>query len=150
MESLLFTPMDLRGVHLRNRIVVSPMLTYSAKNGFADDWHFIHYGRFATGGAGLIFVESTKADPPPAAAPHSTVSPQPDPSPAPLTPPAIPGPAAQRQEASSVLPPVWSIGFAVLLLRLAAARWLLWHAGRRATLLACDQRDPLLDALRAA
>jgi 2,4-dienoyl-CoA reductase-like NADH-dependent reductase (Old Yellow Enzyme family) len=63
MESLLFTPMDLRGVRLRNRIVVSPMLTYSAKNGYADDWHFIHYGRFATGGAGLIFVESTKADP---------------------------------------------------------------------------------------
>ena len=52
MESLLFTPMDLRGVRLRNRIVVSPMLTYSAKNGYADDWHFIHYGRFATGGAG--------------------------------------------------------------------------------------------------
>jgi 2,4-dienoyl-CoA reductase-like NADH-dependent reductase (Old Yellow Enzyme family) len=63
MESLLFTPMDLRGLKLRNRIVVSPMLTYKAKNGYADDWHFIHYGRFATGGAGLVFVESTKADP---------------------------------------------------------------------------------------
>src|SRR5258708_2187643 len=63
MESLLFTPMQLRGVCLRNRIVVSPMLTYSAKNGFADDWHYVHYGKFATGGAGLIFVESTKADP---------------------------------------------------------------------------------------
>jgi 2,4-dienoyl-CoA reductase-like NADH-dependent reductase (Old Yellow Enzyme family) len=63
MESLLFTPMDLRGVRLRNRIVVSPMLTYSAKQGYAGDWHYVHYGRFATGGAGLIFVESTKADP---------------------------------------------------------------------------------------
>ncbi|MEZ5764524.1 MAG: NADH:flavin oxidoreductase/NADH oxidase [Xanthobacteraceae bacterium] len=63
MDSLLFTPMDLRGVRLRNRIVVSPMLTYAAKNGFAHDWHLIHYGRFATGGAGLIMMESTKADP---------------------------------------------------------------------------------------
>ena len=63
MDSLLFTPMDLRGVRLRNRIVVSPMLTYAAQNGFAHDWHLIHYGRFATGGAGLIMMESTKADP---------------------------------------------------------------------------------------
>ena len=63
MESLLFTPMTLRGLTLRNRIVVSPMLTYKARNGYADDWHYIHYGRFATGGAGLVFVESTKVDP---------------------------------------------------------------------------------------
>ena len=63
MESLLFTPLNLRGLTLRNRVVVSPMLTYAAKNGYANDWHFIHYGRFATGGAGLVFVESTKVDP---------------------------------------------------------------------------------------
>jgi 2,4-dienoyl-CoA reductase-like NADH-dependent reductase (Old Yellow Enzyme family) len=63
MKSLLFTPLQLRGVTLRNRIVVSPMLTYAATNGYANDFHYVHYGKFATGGAGLIFVESTKADP---------------------------------------------------------------------------------------
>ncbi len=57
MKSLLFTPLQLRGVTLRNRIVVSPMLTYAATNGFANDFHYVHYGKFATGGAGLIFVE---------------------------------------------------------------------------------------------
>ena len=63
MKSLLFTPLELRGITLRNRIVVSPMLTYAATNGHANDFHYVHYGKFATGGAGLIFVESTKADP---------------------------------------------------------------------------------------
>ncbi|MBT5110249.1 MAG: NADH:flavin oxidoreductase/NADH oxidase [Rhodospirillaceae bacterium] len=63
MQSLLFTPMDLRGVRIRNRIVVAPMLTYSAKNGYTQDLHTLHYGKLAYGGAGLILVESTKADP---------------------------------------------------------------------------------------
>lgn len=63
MQSLLFSPIELRGVRIRNRIVVAPMLTYSARNGYAQDWHNIHYGKLATGGAGLIIVESTKSDP---------------------------------------------------------------------------------------
>ena len=63
MDALLFTPMTLRGVRLKNRVVVSPMLTYSAENGELNDWHFAHYGKYAIGGAGLVFVESTKVDP---------------------------------------------------------------------------------------
>ncbi len=63
MESLLFSPLKLRDLTLRNRIVVSPMLTYSGRNGYATDFHQVHYGKFAMGGAGLIIVESTKADP---------------------------------------------------------------------------------------
>ena len=63
MESLLFSPLQLRDLRLRNRIVVSPMLTYSAQQGFANDFHYVHYGKLAMGGAGLVFVESTKADP---------------------------------------------------------------------------------------
>jgi 2,4-dienoyl-CoA reductase-like NADH-dependent reductase (Old Yellow Enzyme family) len=56
---LLFEPMTIRGVTLRNRIVVSPMAMYSAQDGFADDFHLVHLGRFALGGAGLVFVEAT-------------------------------------------------------------------------------------------
>lgn len=63
MAPLLFTPMQLRDLTLRNRIVVSPMLTYSAVNGYPNDFHHVHYGKLAMGGAGLVFVESTKADP---------------------------------------------------------------------------------------
>lgn len=59
---LLFTPLDLRGVHLKNRIVLSPMLTYSGRNGHLNDWHFMHIGKYAVSGVGLIFVESTKVD----------------------------------------------------------------------------------------
>lgn len=63
MDSLLFTPMDLRGVRLKNRIVLSPMLTYSAVDGWVNDWHFMHLGKYAVGGSGLVFMESTKVDP---------------------------------------------------------------------------------------
>lgn len=59
MSSLLFSPLDLRGVTLRNRTVVSPMCQYSAHDGFANDWHFVHLGQFAMGGFGLVFVEAT-------------------------------------------------------------------------------------------
>lgn len=59
---MLFTPLDLRGVHLKNRIVLAPMLTYSGHNGHISDWHLAHIGKFATSGVGLIFVESTKVD----------------------------------------------------------------------------------------
>src|ERR1700728_2409509 len=56
---LLFEPMTIRGVKLRNRIVVSPMAMYSSRDGFADDLHLVHLGRFALGGAGLVFMEAT-------------------------------------------------------------------------------------------
>jgi len=63
MQSMLFSPIQLRGVRLRNRIVLSPMLTYAAVNGYANDWHLAHLSKFAAGGTGLVFVESTKVDP---------------------------------------------------------------------------------------
>jgi 2,4-dienoyl-CoA reductase-like NADH-dependent reductase (Old Yellow Enzyme family) len=63
MTSLLFKPLAIRGVTLRNRIVVSPMLTYSATNGYTNETHLAHLAKFAVGGAGLVFVESTKIDP---------------------------------------------------------------------------------------
>lgn len=57
--SALFSPLTLRGVKLKNRIVISPMCQYSAIEGNASDWHLVQYGRFAVGGAGLVFVEAT-------------------------------------------------------------------------------------------
>lgn len=62
MTSLLFTPLEIRGVTLRNRIVVSPMAQYSSVDGFATDWHFAHYAKFAMGGAGMVFTEATKVE----------------------------------------------------------------------------------------
>lgn len=59
---LLFTPMEIRGVRLKNRVVIAPMHQYAAVDGFAQDWHVMNAGRYAAGGAGLTFVESTKAD----------------------------------------------------------------------------------------
>jgi 2,4-dienoyl-CoA reductase-like NADH-dependent reductase (Old Yellow Enzyme family) len=56
---LLFEPITFRGVTLRNRIVVSPMAMYSSHDGFADDFHLVHLGRFALGGAGLVFTEAS-------------------------------------------------------------------------------------------
>lgn len=58
----LFTPHTIRRVTLKNRIVLSPMLTYRAHEGRISDWHLIHLGKFAIGGAGLVFMESTKVD----------------------------------------------------------------------------------------
>lgn len=55
----LFSPLQLRGMHLRNRIVVSPMQQYSSPEGLANDWHMVHLGSRAVGGAGLIIAEST-------------------------------------------------------------------------------------------
>jgi len=55
----LFQPFTIRGVTLKNRIVVSPMCQYSSVDGMADDWHLVHLGSRAVGGAGLIFVEAT-------------------------------------------------------------------------------------------
>ena len=63
MDALLFSPLTIRGLTLRNRIVLSPMLTYSATNGYTNDTHLAHLAKFAVGGAGLVMVESTKIDP---------------------------------------------------------------------------------------
>jgi 2,4-dienoyl-CoA reductase-like NADH-dependent reductase (Old Yellow Enzyme family) len=57
---LLFQPMQLRSVTLKNRIVVAPMHQYSAVSGYATDWHLMNAGRFAAGGAGCVMMESTK------------------------------------------------------------------------------------------
>lgn len=62
MENKLFSPLTIQGITLRNRVVASPMLTYSANNGFVNDWHLVHLGKIAAGGAGLVFMESTKVD----------------------------------------------------------------------------------------
>jgi len=59
---LLFTPLKIRSVVLKNRVVVAPMHQYAAVKGFPTDWHLVNLGRFATGGAGLVFVESTKVE----------------------------------------------------------------------------------------
>lgn len=55
----LFRPLELRGVETPNRVVISPMCQYSAHEGHLDDWHLVHLGRFAIGGAGIIFTEAT-------------------------------------------------------------------------------------------
>lgn len=59
----LFAPLAVRSVTLRNRIGVSPMCQYSATDGLANDWHQVHYGARAVGGAGLVIVEATGVAP---------------------------------------------------------------------------------------
>ncbi len=59
MTSALFTPFELRGLALPNRIVVSPMCQYSSQQGSANDWHLMHLGQFAMGAAGLLITEAT-------------------------------------------------------------------------------------------
>jgi 2,4-dienoyl-CoA reductase-like NADH-dependent reductase (Old Yellow Enzyme family) len=61
--SALFTPLTLRDVTFRNRIFVSPMCQYSSRNGLATDWHLVHLGSRAVGGAGLVMVEATAVRP---------------------------------------------------------------------------------------
>ena len=56
---LLFTPLTLRGLTLRNRVVLSPMCQYQAVEGRMQDWHYQHHSRFASGGLALGFVEAT-------------------------------------------------------------------------------------------
>jgi len=58
-QPLLFTPITLRDITLKNRVVIAPMATYSAVDGIAQDFHFAHWGRFVLGGAGLVFIEAT-------------------------------------------------------------------------------------------
>lgn len=57
--SHLFTPLQLRSLTLKNRLMVSPMCQYSARDGLANDWHLVHLGRFGLGGFGLVTVEAT-------------------------------------------------------------------------------------------
>jgi 2,4-dienoyl-CoA reductase-like NADH-dependent reductase (Old Yellow Enzyme family) len=59
MPSLLLSPLSLRSIELRNRIAVSPMCEYSSRDGFANDWHLVHLGSRAVGGAGLVLTEAT-------------------------------------------------------------------------------------------
>ncbi len=60
--SHLFEPFTLRGITLRNRIGVSPMCQYSAQDGFANDWHLVHLGARAAGGAALVIAEATAVE----------------------------------------------------------------------------------------
>jgi 2,4-dienoyl-CoA reductase-like NADH-dependent reductase (Old Yellow Enzyme family) len=68
--SQLFTPITLRDVIVRNRVWVAPMCQYSAVDGVPNDWHLVHLGSFARGGAGLVFTEAT------AVAPEGRISPE--------------------------------------------------------------------------
>lgn len=61
--SKLFEPLTIRSIQFKNRIVVSPMCEYSSEDGFANDWHFVHLGSRAVGGAGLIITEATAVSP---------------------------------------------------------------------------------------
>ena len=61
--SKLFEPLTLRSVTLRNRLALSPMCQYQARDGYANDYHLIHYGKFALGGFGLVMVEATGVSP---------------------------------------------------------------------------------------
>lgn len=59
----LFTPLTIKELTLKNRVVVSPMQQYNSKDGFASDWHLVHLGSRAVGGAGLILTESAAVNP---------------------------------------------------------------------------------------
>src|SRR5215831_4883955 len=59
----LLSPLTIRGVTLRNRIVMSPMCQYVAEEGLASDWHLVHLGSRAVGGAALVMVEATAVTP---------------------------------------------------------------------------------------
>ncbi len=70
MPSNLFSPLTVRAITFKNRIGMSPMCMYSSENGFANDWHLVHLGSRAVGGAGLIMTEAT------AITPEGRISPQ--------------------------------------------------------------------------
>lgn len=63
MASALFSPLDIRGLSISNRIIVAPMCQYTASNGTVGDWHIMHLGQFAVSGPGLVFVEATGVEP---------------------------------------------------------------------------------------
>ncbi len=62
MSDGLFSPLQLRSVTFRNRIAVSPMCQYSCVDGFASEWHFVHLGSRAVGGAALVMAEATAVE----------------------------------------------------------------------------------------
>jgi len=66
----LFDSLTIRDIQFANRVFVSPMCQYSCDNGFANDWHFVHLGSRAVGGAALVFTEAT------AVLPEARISPQ--------------------------------------------------------------------------
>ena len=70
MASQLFSPIQIKNISFKNRIVISPMCQYSSIDGFANDWHLVHLGSRASGGAGLIIQEAT------AVAPEGRISPE--------------------------------------------------------------------------
>jgi 2,4-dienoyl-CoA reductase-like NADH-dependent reductase (Old Yellow Enzyme family) len=70
MTDSLFSPLELRGTQLPNRVAVSPMCQYSSPDGVATDWHLVHLGSRAVGGAGLVLTEAT------AVSPEGRISPQ--------------------------------------------------------------------------
>jgi 2,4-dienoyl-CoA reductase-like NADH-dependent reductase (Old Yellow Enzyme family) len=70
MQPNLFSPLQLRDIRLRNRVGVSPMCQYSSVDGFANDWHLVHLGARAVGGAALVMAEAT------AVVPEGRISPQ--------------------------------------------------------------------------
>src|SRR6201995_1601111 len=69
-ETGLFIPLTIRGVNFPNRIFVSPMCEYSREDGFANDWHLVHLGSRAVGGASLVLTEAA------AVTPEGRISPQ--------------------------------------------------------------------------
>jgi 2,4-dienoyl-CoA reductase-like NADH-dependent reductase (Old Yellow Enzyme family) len=69
-KSLLFSPIQLAGVSIPNRVFVSPMCQYSSEDGFSNDWHLVHLGSRAVGGAGLVFTEAA------AVLPEGRITPQ--------------------------------------------------------------------------
>src|ERR1700739_2002280 len=69
-RSVLFSPIQLAGVSIPNRIFVSPMCQYSSTDGFSNDWHLVHLGSRAVGGAGLVLTEAA------AVVPEGRITPQ--------------------------------------------------------------------------
>jgi len=63
MDAVLFSPLTIKKITLKNRIVISPMCQYSSVDGFANDWHLVHLGSRAAGGVGLIIQEATAVSP---------------------------------------------------------------------------------------
>ncbi len=63
MPTKLFSPLKIRNIILKNRIMMAPMCQYSAANGIANNWHLVHLGSRAAGGCGLIIVEATGVAP---------------------------------------------------------------------------------------
>jgi 2,4-dienoyl-CoA reductase-like NADH-dependent reductase (Old Yellow Enzyme family) len=61
-KPLLFTPLKLRELSLKNRVVIAPMCQYAAEDGMPNEWHLVHLGRFATGGAGLVITEASAVE----------------------------------------------------------------------------------------